>query len=276
MPNAIAFRLRLRHSDRISSRRTKRHEKENRGQSENANIPTSSFDLKCEGLAVPLRNLVNTAADDDSTGADTTTCTFREAIEPVNNVPTNIFGGCEITGGTIQFAPALANETITIANSPLPAITANVTISGPGADTLIISGEDQFRIFEIASINNPEVTIEKLTLTKGLATNVNSGAILSVSYQLLAIDSVTISNSTATGATYGVGQGGGIFSSTAIWRRLSHLSPARSQLYAPFSKHGAVPAPPRILRLLNPTSRPGSYLAQNLLSSRRLDSRWHS
>ncbi|MGF1577017.1 MAG: choice-of-anchor Q domain-containing protein, partial [Cyanophyceae cyanobacterium] len=170
---------------------------------------TVSYDLTCEGEAASSL-LVNTLDDEDGTNPNK--CSLREAIK-ANNTGAD-FGGCANPKGTINFDPILNGNTIVLTAAPEP-ITKNVVVSGPGASSLTISGNDTHRVFNIAATNNPVVTIEKLTLTQGLATNANGGAILSDSTGLLTIDSVTISNSTATGATFGIGSGGGIRASTA-------------------------------------------------------------
>ncbi|GAB4217635.1 MAG: hypothetical protein OHK0012_22750 [Synechococcales cyanobacterium] len=159
-------------------------------------------------LATPLPPAlrVNTLVDENGTGAD---CSLREAITAINTAAD--FGGCILPTGTINFANSLMG-TITLTNAP-PQISQDVVIVGPGANQLAVSGDNQFRVFEIADTNNPVVTIEKLTLTEGLATDSNGGALFSASTGLLTIDSVTISNSTATG-TGSNGQGGGIRANT--------------------------------------------------------------
>jgi hypothetical protein len=76
-------------------------------------------------------------------------------------------------GGTINFAPGLAGGTITL-NSELD-ITKNVTIQGLGANQLTISGNHQFRDFNIGTGAN--VTLSGLTITNGNSLG-NGGGIL--------------------------------------------------------------------------------------------------
>ena len=66
-------------------------------------------------------------------------------------------------GSTITFDPSLNGQTITLA-STLPVIDKNLTISGPGANLLSISGNDAVQIF---NINTPTVTISGLTMANG-------------------------------------------------------------------------------------------------------------
>ncbi|MGF1577144.1 MAG: VWD domain-containing protein, partial [Cyanophyceae cyanobacterium] len=160
---------------------------------------------------VSVIDTVNTL--DDENGENPESCSLREAIV-ANNIQDG-FGGCVNPEGTITFDPSLNGGTITLTAAP-PQITQNVVIDGPGSDSLMVSGNNQFRVFEIGSINSPVVTIQGLTITQGLASNSNGGGILSTSFRLLTIDSVIISNSTATGSNTMFnffnpeGQGGGI------------------------------------------------------------------
>ena len=58
--------------------------------------------------------------------------------------------------------------TITLA-SPLPALTDNITINGPGASQLTVSGNNQFRIFNVAG--GAFLSLNDMTLRDGRATN---------------------------------------------------------------------------------------------------------
>ncbi|NJM00625.1 MAG: hypothetical protein HC924_18445, partial [Synechococcaceae cyanobacterium SM2_3_2] len=170
-------------------------------------------------LAAPsLMGIVNTLLDESGSEAD---CSLREAIIANNNSAP--FGGCVDPKGTITFATALSGGTITITNTALPAITEDVVIDGPGANDLTVSGNKQFRVFEIPQATSPVVTIQELTLTEGLATDLSGGAVFSDSTGLLTMNSVTISNSTATG-NFPNGLGGGIFASYTVAVSNSTLS----------------------------------------------------
>lgn len=102
-------------------------------------------------------------------------------------------------GSTITFANNVRG-TITLTSSEL-LIEKNLTIRGPGANRLAISGNDQRRVIHTALSAN--VTIEGLTITDGLATSqspqgANGGAILNRGGTLAIKDSV-VSSSTADG-----------------------------------------------------------------------------
>ena len=104
---------------------------------------------------------------------------------------------------TINFT---VTGTITLTSGEISVIDS-VTIDGPGAASLTISGNDASRVFNIddySSATNLDVTIEGLTITDGAATNQSGGAILSA-------ENLTIIDSEITGST--AGSGGGILAS---------------------------------------------------------------
>ena len=106
-------------------------------------------------------------------------------------------------GDTVDFARGL-HGTITLA-SELP-VSASVTISGPGANHLAISGDSANRIFDISG--SAGVTISGLTITNGLAST--GGGILLEGSAALSISNCTLSDNVASGNTAGTGVGGGI------------------------------------------------------------------
>jgi hypothetical protein len=115
---------------------------------------------------------------------------------------------------SINFAPALTG-TINLL-SALPDLSANITLSGPGATTLTVardtsSATPDFRIFAVDS--GADVSISGLTLTGGTA--VSGGGIANSGE--LTIDGVTIGANEALGASgsngarRGPGVGGGLY-----------------------------------------------------------------
>ncbi|RMF02819.1 MAG: hypothetical protein D6768_07295, partial [Chloroflexi bacterium] len=123
-------------------------------------------------------------------------CTLREAIIDAAN------------GETIAFDPALQGQTITLTGGEL-LITKTLTISGPGASLLAVSGNGTGRVFNIAA--SGVVTITNLTVQDGRVNSGNGGGILDAGQLLLV--SVTLTNNVATGS------GGGIF----VWFSSSQL-----------------------------------------------------
>ena len=161
--------------------------------------------LQLEGRIVPT-NFPVTSLADTATGG-----TLREAIGLANT-----------TAGddTIDFASSLFSGgagTITLLTAQLPQILSasgtvgagtrgTLTITGPGASTLTISGDNgvsgrDFRIFDIASGGN--LSISGVTVT-GANTSGIGGAFNNSG-------SLTVSNSTISGNFALGGSGGGIF-----------------------------------------------------------------
>jgi hypothetical protein len=70
-------------------------------------------------------------------------------------------------GDTIVFAPSLEGQTITLTSGEL-LIKRNLTIVGPGAGNLTISGNHTSRVFEVAG-GARKVTLSGLTISNGVA-----------------------------------------------------------------------------------------------------------
>ncbi len=126
-----------------------------------------------------------------------TPVSFRDAINAVNN-----------TGGndTINFAASLTAggpATITLNGSELLLndTSGTLTIDGPAANLLTISGNNANRVFEVAS--GSTAAIDGVTITGGNGAGNSGGAILS--HGALTIAESTISGNSAGGAGYGYG-----------------------------------------------------------------------
>jgi hypothetical protein len=109
-------------------------------------------------------------------------------------------------GDTVAFAPGL-HGTITLTSGQL-ATSNSVTIDGPGANRLSVSGNDASRIFDISG--SAGVTISGLTITEGRSTL--GGGILLEGSAALSISACTLTDNEAKGIAYhGTGGcGGGI------------------------------------------------------------------
>jgi hypothetical protein len=103
-------------------------------------------------------------------------------------------------GDTVNFDSSLNGQTITLASGQL-SVNDSVTISGPGADILAVSGNHASRVFYIGF--GKTVTISGLTITNGTI-NGNGGGIYNDHATL------TVSNSTLSGNS-ATTDGGGIF-----------------------------------------------------------------
>src|SRR5262249_23674507 len=79
---------------------------------------------------------------------------------------------------TIVFAPSLDAQTITLTSGELY-ITTALTIQGPGASKLTISGDNSSRVFDVAL--NVNVALSGLTISNGFAVH-DGGGIYNLGY----------------------------------------------------------------------------------------------
>jgi CSLREA domain-containing protein len=153
-----------------------------------SNVDIGAF----EGGALSI--VVTTLADEDDSsinpfiGAGTS---LREALG---------FATADPDGDTISFA-ALVKGAINLSAGPLPAISTNLTIDGPGAGLLTIDGQGKGPILDI--LPGATVTVSGVTLTHGnaAALGLQGGAIANQG-------TLSLSNSTISGNS--AGDGGGI------------------------------------------------------------------
>ena len=133
--------------------------------------------------------------------ADSGAGSLRQALADANS------------GDTIQFAPALNGQTITLTSAEL-VIDKNITISGPGPSQLTVrrsmaDGTPVFRIFHVTP--GHIVTIEGLTITGGFSFFEPGGGVFNDQATL------TVNNCDVSGNFSGV-SGGGLYSSGASAR----------------------------------------------------------
>lgn len=104
----------------------------------------------------------------------------------------------------IDFAPGLGG-TIHLASGSL-SITDTVTIDGPGASKLAVSGDDTHRVLDISG--GASAAIQGLAIVHGSA---DQGAgIFNESGSSLSVTDCTFTNNNADGGDFGTGFGGGI------------------------------------------------------------------
>jgi hypothetical protein len=101
-------------------------------------------------------------------------------------------------GGTISFA---VTGTITLTSCEL-LIDRNITISGPGGQSLAVDGNDNSPVFHIAS--GQTVTISGLTITNGRGLGFD-GAVYTGNATTLTLSNCTISANSAASAIYNQG-----------------------------------------------------------------------
>src|SRR5207249_10881525 len=99
------------------------------------------------------------------------------------------------SGETINFAPALAGQTITLTSDQLT-INKSLDIDGPGASLLAISGNDKNRIFNINE--GLTVTIAGLSITHGRAPDSAGGGILNAGSSVSRVNDTLSDNQTPT------------------------------------------------------------------------------
>ncbi len=87
-----------------------------------------------------------------------------------------------VSGDTINFAPSLVGQTITLTTGPVVDAGKSLTLAGPGASKLTISGNDSSRVLVFTTGDDPgasasiDVSISGLTLAHGK--NASSGGAL--------------------------------------------------------------------------------------------------
>src|SRR5689334_2641873 len=118
-------------------------------------ILTLSFGFEVPQTSAQSQNTleVNTLADTNDGVCDTSSCSLREAIANATS------------GSTITFASGLSG-TIVLTSGELD-VSTNLTITGPGAKILTISGNNSSRVFNITS---GTVTLANMTIRNGQAT----------------------------------------------------------------------------------------------------------
>jgi len=152
---------------------------------------------------------VTTTVERNQGGCTTDDCSLFEALAVANAVA---------DANTINFAPGVEGYiTTTFTPSGLP-INFPVTINGPGAKKLFLSGETTGRIFNNSAAN---VTISGLSFFYGKVTDQNGGGILNTGG--LTVNDCAFAVDTAMGS----GSGGAIYSasgSTLVLQRCSFLN----------------------------------------------------
>jgi hypothetical protein len=127
-----------------------------------------------------------------TTNADSGAGSLRDAIA-------NACSGSTITFSDTVVSPIVLQTEL--------AIDANLTIQGPGAGLLTISGNNAVRVFHIGSVTPAvSVSISGLTISDGKE-SIQGAGILSVATGTVNISEVTVSNNTVNGRLLGDGAG---------------------------------------------------------------------
>jgi hypothetical protein len=125
--------------------------------------------------------------------ASTYTVTSTDASGPGSLRQAILDANANVGHDTIDFAPSVSG-TIVLTDT-LPQIDDDLTITGPGPDALSISGDNAYRVLEIAS--STAVTISNLTIRDGSAST--GGGIWSAGTLLLTATDVVSSTATSYG-----------------------------------------------------------------------------
>ena len=174
-----------------------------------ANVRPASAFISIAGFlfaaASPMAATTFTVTNTNDSG----TGSLREAINSANASPGSLINFSEVSG-TIMLA------------SSLPAISQDMTITGPGANLLTISGNNEFQILRISS---GTTTLSGLTFANALVNSGNDGAILNFS-TLTVINCMFIHNS----APHNLG-GGAIFNNASLTVNGSTFANNTAQLF---------------------------------------------
>ncbi|MDT4967167.1 MAG: hypothetical protein QOJ64_1904 [Acidobacteriota bacterium] len=114
-------------------------------------IAGAAFVFSLQAAYAATTYTVNSLADTDDSICDAANCTLREAINAAEG---------NAGADTIDFS---VNGTITL-GSTLPSITDDMTITGPGASLLTVSGNNSVRVF---NVDAGTVTFAQLTISNG-------------------------------------------------------------------------------------------------------------
>jgi hypothetical protein len=106
------------------------------------------------------------------------------------------------SGDTIEFAPSVHGQTITLTSGEL-ALSKSLDIESPVDNPVKISGNHASRVFDIPNNTSATVTLSGLTITQGFVAGVDGGGIFNGFRNTLTVSNCTLSRNTAF-------QGGGI------------------------------------------------------------------
>jgi hypothetical protein len=115
----------------------------------------------------------------------------------------------------IRFAAGL-HGTVAVTGGPLSVTDHHLAITGPGPDTIALSGGHSSRLFEIAG--GSDVTISRLAFTQGRASA--GGAVLEEAGAALTLRHCAFSGNQAVGDAHGNALGGAVFTSAGASLRV--------------------------------------------------------
>jgi CSLREA domain-containing protein len=167
--------------------------------------------------ALPAGNTITVNSTlDVADGADGL-CTLREAIVAANTDTASGVAAGECGAGSSSDSDTISLTgvagTITL-GSALPNITTSVSLNGPGASQLTISGNNSFRVFTLTVSSPGAVNFSALTIANGRISNDVGGGIYTQNSGNVNVTDCVINNNFAV-LGGGIGNGGtGIFTIT--------------------------------------------------------------
>lgn len=145
--------------------------------------------------------------------------------------------GMAAAGDTIDFAPGLSG-TILLTSGEL-VVNQSLSITGPGADRIAVSGGDATRVLEVAA--GAAVAIEGLTITAGRVTAAGTGTGVGAgiaNYGSLTLTGCDIVDNTITGSSNSLALGAGIYNAGDL--TLTDSTVARDHANGGSSKGGGI------------------------------------
>jgi Concanavalin A-like lectin/glucanases superfamily/IPT/TIG domain/Abnormal spindle-like microcephaly-assoc'd, ASPM-SPD-2-Hydin len=147
-------------------------------------------------VTITENSFLVTNTDDSGTGS------LRQAVLNANSIAgDDTITFSDGTGGTVNFTDTTA-DIIALTSAEL-AINSSLTIAGPGADRLSISGGGVLRVFSVGA-GNYAVTFSKLAIVDGASSGSFGGGIYNQSSGSVTVAQSTLSGNSANG-------GGGIY-----------------------------------------------------------------
>jgi YVTN family beta-propeller protein len=145
--------------------------------------------------------------DPNVSASGNTNCGLRDAVAAANALAgvTTSIGFANSLGSTLM------PGTITIAQATPITLTQNMTITGPGASALTISGANQFQVMQVNS--GVTAAIGNLTIAKGHSIMQGGGI---VNAGTLTVTDSTFENNSAGGVPSGGNGGGAIFAAFGV------------------------------------------------------------
>ena len=159
-----------------------------------------------QAISMPVEAaLITVTSNADTSGANSSSCTLRDAILSANT--NSAVSGSSCTAGAgddiIEFSNSLANQRITLSLGELPEITSGISINGLGQNETLIDANNRSRIFTISL--GGSLTVHELTLTNGSS---DLGGAIRASNGSLTINNSKLNNN------YASNSGGAIDTST--------------------------------------------------------------